>query len=91
MLKTASEWADDLGTSAYDLSEVNPDLLNYRLNAYRNAPDVVSIEDWLFRTGTSQNHDFSVTGGSENVSVFASVGYLDTKGIARKQGFERYN
>ena len=32
----------------YDLSEVNPDLLNYRLNAYRNAPDVVSMEDWLF-------------------------------------------
>ncbi|MCB0594569.1 MAG: SusC/RagA family TonB-linked outer membrane protein, partial [Phaeodactylibacter sp.] len=91
MLKTASEWADDLGTSAYDLSEVNPDLLNYRLNAYRNAPDVVSMEDWLFRTGTSQNHDFSVTGGSEDVSVFASIGYLDTKGIARKQAFERYN
>lgn len=91
MLKTASEWADELVTSAYDLSEINPDLLNYRLNAYRNAPDVVSMEDWLFRTGASRNHDFSVTGGSEDVSVFASVGYLDTEGIARKQSFERYN
>ncbi len=91
MLKTASEWANELETSAYDLSEVDPDLLNYRLNAYRNAPDVVSIEDWLFRTGTSQNHDFSITGGNEDAKVFASVGYLNTEGIVREQGFERYN
>lgn len=91
MLKTASEWANDLATSAYDLSEVDPDLLNYRLNAYRNAPDVVGMEDWLFRTGTSQNHDFSIAGGSEDVNAFASVGYMDTEGIVRGQGFERYN
>lgn len=95
MLKTASEWANELeagqANGTYDLSEVNPELLNYRLNAYRNAPDVVSMEDWLFRSGTSQNHDFSVTGGSEDVNVFASVGYLNTEGIVRKQGFERYN
>jgi TonB-dependent SusC/RagA subfamily outer membrane receptor len=91
MLKTASEWADELMTDQYDLSGVNPKLLDYRLNAYRNAPDVVSVEDWLFRTGSSNNHDFSVSGGSENVKAFASIGYLDTKGIALKQGFERYN
>lgn len=91
MLKTASEWANDLQTSAYDLSEIDPDLLNYRLNAYSSAPDVVSMEDWLFQTGTSQSHDFSVTGGSEDVNVFASVGYLNTEGIVREQAFERYN
>ncbi len=91
MLKTASEWADDLQTDAYDLSEVNPDLLNYRLNAYRNAPDVVSMEDWLFRTGYSTNHDLSISGGSEDVTVFASLGYLNTEGIVKEQAFERYN
>lgn len=91
MLKTASEWAADLQTDAYDLSEVNPDLLNYRLNAYANAPDVVSMEDWLFRTGYSNNHDLSITGGGEDVKMFASLGYLNTEGIVREQGFERYN
>ena len=91
MLKTASEWAEDLQTDAYDLSEVDPDLLNYRLNAYANAPDVVSMEDWLFRTGSTQSHDFSVAGGSEDVNVFASVGYLNTEGIVREQAFERFN
>lgn len=91
MLKTASEWANELTTDKYDLSGVNPQLLNYRLNAYKNAPDVVSVEDWLFRTGSTNSHDLSVSGGSDNVKAFASVGYLNTKGIALKQGFERYN
>ncbi len=91
MLKTASEWAAELMTDKYDLSGVNPQLRDYRINAYKNAPDVVSIEDWLFKTGSSNSHDLSVSGGSENVKTFASVGYLNTQGIAQKQGFERYN
>ncbi len=91
MLKTAGEWADELQTSAYDLSAVDPRLVNYRINAYRNAPDVVSIEDWLFQSGTTQSHDFSVSGGSEDLKSFASLGYLNTEGIVRGQGFERLN
>lgn len=91
MLKTAGEWAEDLLTDAYDLSEVDPALLNYRLDAYRNAPDVVSMEDWLFGNGTSTSHDFSVSGGTEDVNYFGSIGYLNTDGIVRGQGFERIN
>ncbi len=95
MLKTASEWADELVTGqtngTYDLSEVDPRLLEYRINAYKNAPDVVSVEDWLFRTGFSTNHDLSISGGSEDARYFASVGYLNTDGIVREQAFERYN
>ena len=91
MLKTASEWAEELRTDAYDLSEIDSRLVDYRINAYANAPDVVSMEDWLFQTGNTQSHNFNVSGGNENLDVFASVGYLDTKGIAIRQGFERYN
>jgi len=91
MLKTASEWADDLETSAYDLSEVDPRLLQYRQDALRNAPDVVSMEDWLFQSGSTQSHDFSVSGGSEDLNAFASLGYQNTEGIVRGQGFERIN
>jgi len=91
MLKTASEWADDLQTSDYDLSELDQRIVDYRIDAYKNAPDVVSIEDWLFRQGNTQSHDFSVAGGSENLNMFASIGYLNTKGIVQKQGFEKYN
>lgn len=91
MLKTASEWANDLQTSAYDLSEVDPGLVNYRINALRDAPDVVSMEDWLFQDGNTQSHDFSVSGGNEDLNAFASLGYQNTEGIVRGQGFERLN
>ncbi len=91
MLKTASEWADELQTSAYDLSEVDPGLANYRINALRDAPDVVSMEDWLFQNGSTQSHDLSVSGGSEDLKAFASLGYLSTEGIVIGQGFERLN
>ncbi|MCB0641982.1 MAG: SusC/RagA family TonB-linked outer membrane protein, partial [Phaeodactylibacter sp.] len=94
-LKTAGEWADELdagiANGTYDVSELDPDLLNFRIDAYRNSPDVVSVEDWLFQTGYSTNHDLSISGGTDDVSYFASVGYLNTKGIVITQGFERYN
>jgi TonB-linked SusC/RagA family outer membrane protein len=91
MLKTAGEWASELQTDAYDLSNTDPGLLQYRLDAYANAPDVVSMEDWLFQSGNSTSHDFSVSGGSENIKAFASLGYLNTDGIVKGQGYERYN
>lgn len=94
-LKTAGEWANELETGiangTYDVSELDPALVDYRINAYRNSPDVVAVEDWLFRTGYSTNHDLSISGGSEDVNYFASVGYLNTQGIVITQGFERYN
>ena len=95
LLLNASEWADtieaNIANGSFDVSEVDPALLNYRINAYRNSPGAISPEEWLFQTGTSTNHDFSVSGGSEDVNYFASLGYLNTKGIARTQGFERIN
>lgn len=94
MLKTAGEWANELRSGLADgtyNSEIDPQLLQYRLSAYENSPDVESREDWLFRTGNTQSHDVSITGGSENVNVFASLGYQDTEGVALKQSFERIN
>lgn len=90
-LFTASEWADELRSDRFDLSEVDPGLLEYRLNAYENAPDVVSLQDYLFRNGSTQSHNFSVAAGNENLKTFASIGYLDTEGVVREQAFERYN
>ncbi len=94
-LKTAGEWAAELeagiADGTYDVSEVNQDLLAYRINAYKNSPDVVAMEDWLFQNGNSTNHDLSISGGNDDVNYFASVGYLNTQGIVTTQAFERYN
>lgn len=91
MLKNAGEWAAEIQTDAYDLSEVDPALLAYRLDAYANAPDVVDIEDYVFQDGNTQSHNFSVAGGDDDLKIFASVGYQDTEGVVRRQEFTRYN
>lgn len=92
---TAGEWANTIETNVangtFNVSEIDQDIYNYRLNAYKNSPDVMAVEDWLFRNGSSMNHDVSISGGSEDVKYYASMGYLNTQGVAITQGFERYN
>ncbi len=95
ILQTGPEWAQtaraEIAAGNWDVSQVDPTFLEFRLDAYERSPGVVSVEDWLFRNGSSMNHDLSISGGSDDVSYFASVGYLDTEGVAITQGFERYN
>lgn len=67
------------------------DIFNYRLNGFRNSPDVLAVEDWLFQNGTSMNHNLNISGGTDDVSYYASVGYLNTEGVVQTQAFERYN
>ena len=48
------------------------------------------FQDILFRTGVSQNHHFSVSGGTQNAKFGASIGYLDNEGIAIETDMKRY-
>ncbi|MEK6155280.1 TonB-dependent receptor [Flavobacteriaceae bacterium 3-367] len=95
LLMNAGEWSNTIETNiangSWDVSEVDPALLDYRINAYRNSPGAISPEEWLFQTGYTMNHDFSMSGGTEDVNYFASIGYLKTEGIAITQEFERVN
>ncbi|WP_299440796.1 TonB-dependent receptor [uncultured Aquimarina sp.] len=95
ILKSGPEWAaisrEEIAAGNWDLSQVDPAFVEYRLSAYENSPGAISPEDWLFRTGTTINHDFSMAGGSENSKYFASVGYQNAEGVAITQGFERFN
>ena len=96
---TASEYGtwieNSIADGTIDVSEyvasVGQDVLDYRINMYKNSPDVQAVEDWLFQSGTSMSHDFSVSGGSDNSNFFASVGYQDNEGAVITQGFERVN
>ena len=95
ILQSGPEWAQtaraEIAAGNWDLSQVDPAFVEYRLNAYENSPGAISPEDWLFRNGSSMNHDISIRGGTDDIRYFASVGYLDTEGVAITQGFERYN
>jgi len=58
-----------------------------------NGPDGKPINtNWLdvvYRTGISQSHNASVSGGSEATTYYFSVGYTKQEGIIRKNDFDR--
>jgi len=50
--------------------------------------------DWfdeITRTGVSQNHNISLSGGGSNNNYRASFNYLDREGVVRDNDLERYN
>ncbi len=95
ILQSGPEWASfarqEIAAGNWDLSQIDPAFVEYRLNAYENSPGAVSPEDWLFRNGSTMSHDLSVSGGTEDVNFFGSVGYQKTDGVVITQGFERLN
>jgi TonB-dependent starch-binding outer membrane protein SusC len=50
--------------------------------------------DWqneLYRSGKMQNHQLSVSGGSESARYFVSAGYMNQQGIVLNTKYTRYN
>ncbi len=47
-------------------------------------------EDALMRTGFTQNHNLSFSGGTQNTTYRASVNYQDQQGVVISNGFKRY-
>jgi TonB-linked SusC/RagA family outer membrane protein len=57
-------------------------------------PDNVRTYNWqdqVLQTGLNQNHQLSLTGGTENLGVLLSVGYLNQEGVIKGQAYERIN
>ena len=48
-------------------------------------------QDQIFRTAPISNYNFSVAGGTERVSTFASLGYFRQQGTIIGQDYRRYN
>ncbi len=77
-LLTASEWRDY--TSKNNMNTTGID---------RGADT-----DWfdaILRTGISQNHNVSMSGGGKNNSYRASLNYLDQEGVVKDNSITRYN
>jgi TonB-linked SusC/RagA family outer membrane protein len=49
----------------------------------------IDWQDILFRTGVSQNHFLSFSGGTKKANMFASLGYMLTEGVAITTQYER--
>ncbi|WP_225036718.1 SusC/RagA family TonB-linked outer membrane protein [Winogradskyella sp. SM1960] len=97
ILKSSNEWGAfarseiAAGNWPGTVNSTDPAFLEYRLSALENAPGAISPEDWLFRSGSATSHDFSMSGGSEDVNYFASIGYQDATGVIITEGFQRLN
>ncbi|WP_405564531.1 SusC/RagA family TonB-linked outer membrane protein [Polaribacter sp. Asnod6-C07] len=97
ILMSGPEWAahsrEQIAAGNWDatVATQDPAFLEYRLSAYEDSPGAISPEDWLFQTGITQSHDFSVSGGTDDTKYFASVGYQNAEGVVITQGFERMN
>lgn len=54
----------------------------------------VATTDWasfVTRTGITQQHNVSVSGGTEKMKAYGSFGYLDNEGTLKGQSYKRYN
>jgi TonB-linked SusC/RagA family outer membrane protein len=95
IMKSGTEWGaisrSEIAAGNWDLSQIDPDFVEYRISAYENSPGAISPEDWLFRNGSTTSHDFSMSGGTDDVNYFASIGYQDSEGVIITEGFEKLN
>ena len=56
--------------------------------------DLGANTDWfdeIMRTGVSQNHNLSLSGGGKNSNYRASISYLNQEGVVKDNEMERYN
>lgn len=62
---------------------------------FQNDPESIYGEtDWvdkIFRTGKTEQHNVSASGGTENASYFASLGYMDQEGTLVGTDYRRIN
>lgn len=47
-------------------------------------------QDLIYRTATTQNHNVSLSGGSDNMTYFFSLNYFEQEGLVDGSGMERY-
>ena len=47
--------------------------------------------DFFFRTGLTQSHNLSLSGGGERFSQFTSLGYFDQEGILKNSDLKRFS
>lgn len=45
----------------------------------------------LYKTGISQQHNLSASGGSEKITFYTSFNYLNNPGVLENTGYERYS
>jgi TonB-linked SusC/RagA family outer membrane protein len=66
------------------------------IGAWRNSTDrlLYPNTDWIdetFKSSVSTNHNVSVSGGSDKIRYYSSLGYLNNPGVMENSGQEKYS
>lgn len=67
---------------------LNDDPTNYYYYTYHNDVD---WKDYVYRDAITQNYNVNVQGGDDVGMYNLSIGYMDAKSTAKKNGFDRMN
>jgi len=73
-----------------DPTMTNEDVFTNVLDMPMNK-DYTNYLDYVFQPGQLQNHSVDVSGGNDNTTYYASVGYFKNNGILRSSSFDRYS
>lgn len=87
LLRRYAEYARITNTSLYNGGPVKNE---YEWDNYQNGVTT----DWfdaVMQTGTIQNHNVSISGGTDNAKYFVSTNYLDQKGVLLGYNYKRYS
>lgn len=57
--------------------------------SFVQGPANTDWQDLLYRSGSIQNHQFSFSGGTDNINFYASANYFKQEGIIINSGYER--
>ncbi|WP_346822340.1 SusC/RagA family TonB-linked outer membrane protein [Rapidithrix thailandica] len=73
-------------------SDLDPEniLMNSELENYQNGHEN-DWQDLVFRAAPQQEHQISVSGGSDKTQYYTSFAYLDQKGVVENSSFKRYS
>jgi len=57
--------------------------------SYEQGPVNTDWQDVIYKTGSTENHQFSFSGGSEKINFYASANYFKQDGIVTNSDFEK--
>ncbi len=89
-IRMLKEFYRDRGDS--EISWSNPENFLYSAlkENYRNRRET-DWQDAIFKVAFQQEHQLSVSGGTEHTSYYMSISYLDQDGIVENTGFKKYS
>ncbi|HTN19814.1 MAG TPA: TonB-dependent receptor [Pelobium sp.] len=87
LLNRYAEYARITNTSLYNGGPVRN---QFEFDNYTNGVTTDWV-DAVMQTGTIQNHNVSLSGGSENAKYYVSTDYLGQKGVVQGYNYKRYS